>query len=349
MTSTRKDGAVITCFANIEAEKINWLWPGFIAFGKLSIIAGDPGLGKSLIALDLCSRTSKGYQLPADKFICPMGDVLILSNEDGPGDTIRPRLDRMKADVNRIHHLSMIKTNLYNGASSSRMFSLKRDRIELEKHIEEHPETKLIIIDPISAYCDGADTNNNPQVRALLQPLSEFAAKHKVAVLCITHLNKGEQQNALNRLSGSIAFGAVARIVLLVAKDPKDESRRLVLQAKNNLGKDDLGLAYSIKIQDEIPIVEWENEYITITAKSIFSAQTYVKNSEEQEAIEWLKITLAPGKIESSIIQSMGNAEGFTIATLRRAKSKLHIASVKDGFGEDGKWFWELPKALNNP
>lgn len=259
-------GAVITCMSEIAPENINWLWPGFIALGKVSMLMGDPSVGKTMLTLDMAARITNGSPWPIDNSCPPIGDVLLVSNEDDPADTLRPRLDATKANVARVHHLSMINTK--KGANvKGRLFSLKDDIEELGKFLTSRPECKLIIIDPITAYLGGSDGHNNADVRSLLTPLAVLARTYRVAILCITHLNKGEHRNALNRMSGSIAFGALARFVFVVVKDQENPDRRLVLQAKNNIAEDVKGMAFTIKNIDGLPSIIWEDKYIAISLR----------------------------------------------------------------------------------
>ena len=276
--------------------------------------------------------------------------MLLLSNEDSPADTIRPRLDAAGANAKRVHWLSMIhERGKVNAGTKMRMFSLARDIQELEKFFVKHPECRLVIIDPISAYLGGSDGHNNAEVRALLAPLAELGRIYNVAIVGIMHLNKSEHRNSLNRMSGSAAFGAVARIVLVVVKDKDNPSRRLMLQAKNNLGEDTKGLAYALKIVNQIPIIEWENQYVTLTAESVFSDDDKNNVSEVNDAIAWLTEVLSEKRMPSDELISLAKLEGFSVATLRRAKKRVGVAPVREGFGKDGVWWCELSNMLNNP
>jgi putative DNA primase/helicase len=340
-------GLVVTSLSSIQPEEISWLWPGFIALGKLSLIAGDPGLGKSFITLDIAARVTTGKPWPVDGGLPPTGDVILLSCEDDPADTIRPRLDAAGANVKRIHHISMIREKNHDGSEiESRAFSLKRDINELGKCLEKFPDCKLVVIDPITAYSDGVDTHKNADVRSLLAPLADLARRYKVAILCVTHLSKSNQANVLNRVSGSVAFGAAARFVFAVTKDQNDSSRRLVLQAKNNLGKDSKGLAYSLREVEQTAIVEWENQYLTISAEEAFSGIKNEKTSAKEDAMAWLQETLANGVLQATEILSLAKAEGFSEATLRRAKKEMNISVRKLGFSKDSKFYWELPMMI---
>lgn len=338
-------GAIITCLSDIQPEAISWLWSGFIALGKLSMVMGLPSAGKTMLSLDIAARVSNGLRWPIDGDLCPKGDVLLLSNEDGIADTVRPRLDAANADVKRIHHLSMI--NVKGGSRvKERLFSLSQDIHELEKFLSVYPECKLIIIDPISAYLGGSDGYNNAEVRSLLAPLSMLASKYNVAILCVTHPSKAEHLNVLNRMSGSIAFGAVARSVLVVAKDQNNPKRRLVLQAKNNIADDVRGLAFTISDINGSPAIEWESKYLAMSVESAFMPASENDTSEMDDAVEWLKRILSGGRMKSTEIFASAKNEGLSAATVRRAQKKIGIVHRKEGFGGETHWYCDLPSKM---
>jgi putative DNA primase/helicase len=340
-------GAVITCLSNIQPEAVDWLWLGLIALGKLSIIMGAPSTGKTLLSLYIAARVSSGLSWPIDNNVCPKGSVLLLSNEDGIADTVRPRLDAANADVTHIHHLSMINFKSGSGIRE-RLFSLSHDIHELERFLQLHSECKLIIIDPITAYLGGSDGYNNSEVRGLLAPLSMLASKYNVAILCITHPSKAERVNALDRMSGSIAFGAVARSVLLVVKDKNNPKRRLVLQAKNNLAEDVRGLAFTVCEVDGSPAIEWESEYLTMSIESAFMSTPIPESnaSEVHDAVEWLIRILKDGRMKSTEIFALAKDEGRSAATVRRAKKKVGVVHCKEGFDEETHWYCALPPKM---
>jgi hypothetical protein len=340
-----RTNAEIKRMSEIEPEEIEWLWPGFIALGKISMIMGDPSLGKSLVTLDMAARVTRGLSWPVDNTDSPMGEVLLLSNEDDPADTIRPRLDAAGADVNRVHLLWMIHEE-YDSGIGKRFFSLCRDIDQLDKFLTRNPECLLVIIDPISSYLAGVDTSDTIEVRSVLAPLAELARVHNVAIVCVTHLNKSEHRTSLNRMSGSVSFGALARFVFVVVKDSDNPARRLMLQAKNNLAEDIRGLAYSVNAINGFPTVAWENKYVTVSAEEAFSCQNKHKRSDLADAIEWLKEALAAGRMRSIDLSELAKEEGFSVATIRRAKKQIKVIPYKEGYNGETCWWCELPKVL---
>jgi RecA-family ATPase len=203
--------------ADAEPQPVEWLWPDRIAIGKVTTIAGDPGLGKSFLTLWLASLLSRGGAFP-DRPGEPIepGETILLSAEDDVNDTIRPRLDVAGADVSRVFALTTGAT----ADGSFAPFDLTTDIPGLEEILGQKPDVRLLVIDPVSAYLGETDENKNGQIRGLMTPLSDLASRHRIAVVLVTHMNKATGLKAIYRATGSLAFVAAARTVWLVAKDP---------------------------------------------------------------------------------------------------------------------------------
>jgi hypothetical protein len=259
----RSAEAVMTCLADVQPEPISWLWPKRIARGKLTLLVGDPGLGKSFVTCAISATVTIGGQWPdLVGECCDAGQVVMLSAEDGLADTIRPRLDAAGADCRRVHALTTIRTR--NG--KLRPFRLSDGLPLLEEALDRLADVRLVVIDPVSAYLgSGADEHKNAEVRTLLTPLNELATRRNVAVVMVTHLNKGSgTTKAIYRATGSLAFVAAARQAWLFCKDNQetkkgaepDPFRRLILPAKSNIVAEPMGLAY--RLVDGA--VQWEAE-----------------------------------------------------------------------------------------
>ena len=335
-------------FSNIPHQSINWLWPGRIARGKVSIIAGNPGLGKSQLTASLAAIVTTGGIWPVDNISCQPGSVILLSAEDDPGDTIGPRLKAAGADLTKVRFLKCVQTKNKQGKRLEKLFSLKTDIANLDKFLEEIQNVALLIIDPITAYLGETDSYKNAEVRALLSPLSELAAKHNLAVLAISHLNKAAGQDPLMRVSGSLAFVAAARAAFLVAQDPNDDNRRLLLPMKNNIGNDKTGLAFSIEsyvLENDIQTsrIVWESEAVEVKAHEIMKPQDDPEETSAlKEAIDFLKDELAYFPKTVSKLKKESNDYGLSWRTTLRAKTALKIVTNKSGM--DGGWIWSLPK-----
>jgi AAA domain len=223
-------------------EPVRWLWEQRISLGKLCLVAGEPGLAKSQVTLWLASAVTTGDELPSGG-AAPWGSVVILSAEDAPEDTIIPRLKAVGADLNRIS-ISMVRETR-DGVSAQRSFDLQLDLPALEKEITKLADVKLIVIDPIASYMGKrVDSHKNAEVRAVLEPVATFAARHKVAVLGVTSARARDRLRSTS--SSARSPSSRPRSAFVVTMDPESEAedRRLFLPVKNNLAKLGHGLAW---------------------------------------------------------------------------------------------------------
>ncbi len=344
---------VLVCLADVEPEQVQWLWPKRIPLGKLTLLVGDPNLGKSLITLDMAARVSMGRGWPdAVSTEDSHGGVVLLTAEDDLADTVRPRLDAAGAEVSRIRALESVKRrNVETGDARQTPFNLKADLPALEEAVRSTPQCRLVVIDPISAYLSGTDSHKNTDMRGVLAPLAELAARHKVAVVCVTHLRKGDGP-AMYRTMGSLAFVAAARsayVVMPDRDDPQDE-RRLMLPLKNNLASDRTGLAYALHCPPDgggLPVLRWEPDPITVTVEEVLGhtgAREDGRGAQRLEAMAWLKEALKGGPAKARDLVSHAKAEGISDRTLHRAKQSLGIRACRKGYGPGGTWVWELPE-----
>jgi len=333
--------------SSVNPRSIDWLWPGYIALGKLTLIAGDPGLGKSILSAALASHVSNGKPWPVDNSKCPQGSIVMASAEDDAEDTIRPRLDAAGADVEKVHLIDSIHEPDYDGKMIRRAFSIKTDIEALCNVVIAKPDCKLVTIDPISAYLGGTDSHNNSDIRSLLMPLADLAQKQRVAIVAITHLNKGTS-NAMYRAMGSLAFVAAARAAFAVTKDKDDTKRRLFLPIKNNLGNDQDGFAYSIQTgENDAPFIVWENENISISADEALSTMSEEDSSSLGDAKHFLLTELEKGTVKVKDLQKSAKESGIAWRTIERAKSRLGIKANKRRF--DGYWEWSKTMSAKTP
>jgi hypothetical protein len=338
--------------SDIQAKPVSWLWPGRIARGKLTIIAGDPGLGKSQITASIAAVVTTGGIWPVDRQGCQPGDILFLSGEDDPADTLRPRLEAAGADLRRVYFVGGVTTAYTgDGNPAHRGFSLKADVQALDSKLGELGDVAAVVIDPITAYLGNTDSHKNADVRALLTPLSELAARHNTAIIGVSHLTKQEGPQPLMRVTGSLAFVAAARAAYLVAAD-KEKTRRLFLPLKNNLGPDATGLAFSIQ-GATVPstagplatsLVVWEPEPVSITANEAMQADMPARTSAVDKAQDWLQQTLADGPVAVEEVLEMAEADGIAEKTLRRASNAMGVHKTKSSMA--GGWMWSLPPKM---
>ena len=327
--------------ATIEPEPIRWLWPQRIARGKLTVIAGDPKVGKSLITADLTARITAGAAWPDNAGNAPIGNVIFASAEDDPADTIRPRIEAAGGDVSRVFIVDSVTDLDRDGEPFERTFNLKKDAARLASEIEIIGDVAAVIIDPVTAYLGGADSHNNAEIRELLAPLAKIAGEHRTAVIAVSHLNKGSGTNALYRVSGSLAFTAAARACWLVTKDQENEDRRLMIPAGNNIGPDVGGMAYTINAKETsigpVAILKWEPDAIDIDAAEALTPDSE-ERTERNEAADWLAELLRSGPMKAGDIRKKSNAEGFSWRTVQRARKRAGVVSERSGFGAGTRW-----------
>jgi len=341
-TPEPRAGALLRCFSDIAPKQLRWLWPGRIPLGKLTLLIGDPGLGKSLLTADIASRVTRGASFP-DGARCEPGTVIFLSAEDDAADTIRPRLDSAGADVSRVHTLEAVRVQLPNGSLAEKTFNLETDVAALEAALRENPEVRLIVIDPISAYLGGVDSHSNAEVRGVLAGLAKLAAQHSVAVISVTHLRKSAGA-AVYRATASIAFTAAARAVWAVAPDPEDADRRLLLAVKQNLSANVGGLAFHVETSGAAPRLAWESGAVTLEVNDVLgNVEVQQDHNERREAKAWLQNLLADGPVVVKNIEQDAKAAGLSWMTVRRAKEALGVVTSKSGY--QGKWVWRLGDA----
>jgi putative DNA primase/helicase len=332
--------------ADIKPEPISWIWKGWIAKGKLHILAGAPGTGKTTIALALAATITCGGRFP-DFTPADAGDVLIWSGEDDPKDTLVPRLIACGADVSRVHFIHGV--NDFDGRRSfdpAYDIQLLRDKI-----LEMRVPIKLVIIDPIVSAVAG-DSHKNAEVRRDLQGIVDLAQHRNCAVVGISHFSKGTAgQNPIERVTGSLAFGALSRVVFAAAKlEENGVGGRIFKRAKSNIGPDSGGFHYKLKQ------VELDDHPGVFTSQLLWgdavdgTARELLEMAEDNgrtsnaldDAIEFLKVELCNGPVSSKEMIKRANDAGHSIATIRRAKHKLGIESVKDSY--QGEWLWSLTK-----
>jgi len=236
----------LTCASSIKPEPIRWLWRNWLARGKMHIVAGQPGVGKIMLAMKVAATVSAGGRWP-DGGVAEKGNVVIWSGEDDPADTLVPRLEASGADLSRIFFAGELTCG-----KERRPFDPAKDIPALQAAIAAAGGASLIVVDPIVS-ATSADSHKNSETRRGLQPLVDMATELDAALLGITHFTKGsEGRSPIDRVTGSVAFGALARVVMVAARQQGDDdgnpSQRMLMRAKSNIGPDEGGFEYDLQL-----------------------------------------------------------------------------------------------------
>ena len=335
--------AVVRRLADVQPEAVMWLWPGWLPRGKLALLDGDPGLGKSLITLDLAARVTTGAPMPDGTGGGEPAGVVILTAEDDLSDTVRPRLDAAGADVSKIAALTAVRRTTDGGGEVLDTPTLLD--LEALRQAIAFVSAALVIIDPLMAYLPGqVDSHRDQDVRRVLAPLAALAAETNAAVLVVRHLSKTTVGNPLYRGGGSIGIMGAARAGLIVGKDPEDPTgeQRVLAVTKCNLAAPPPGLAYRLAADGPVR-VEWLGQ-TALTAAALLAAPP---GGEERTALAdaeaFLRAFLADGPVEAKTIQARAREAGIAEPTLRRAKARVGVEAFLTGFGAAGRWHWRLP------
>ena len=306
--------------ADVELRQLSPLWPGVLFKRKVALVAGEPGLGKSLFSCDVAARLSRAKNWPGGEApVIGPAAVIMLSGEDDAEDTIIPRLIAAGADLLKVHIISDVVES-----REGELCALSIDGHMKSIHAEMlKQKAALLIIDPISAFLAERDSHRDSSVRALLNKIRQFAVEGNYAVLLISHFNKpGEKvSSAVHRVMGSLGFVAAARSVYAVVKDPGDPDKKLLLPIKNNLGPDTDGFRFRIKVDHKRKIVprpvrlQWDKEVIEETmidevlAKP--SPRKEATKAKEKKAREWLRTAFKPGdEMLSTEFHKIGKQKG---------------------------------------
>jgi putative DNA primase/helicase len=338
-------GIVRLRLSDIAPEKIEWLWNNRLAVGKLHLFAGDSDLGKSNTSRDIAARVSTGVEWPDGRAGCAPGNVLIFTAEDGLADTVRPSCEALGADLDRIDVIPVVRTPSRDGELVERGFNLTTDIPQLARALEESSNVKLVILDPVSSYLGGTDSYKNSDMRGILAPVSSLAEKYRVAIIMITHLNKGSG-SAKQRITGSIAFEAASRVAYVFTRDPEDKSVRLFMPLKNNLGPEDKGLKYSLEHNGVGVVVNWKGDTDLKPDEVMAQERGDTKQddvSKVAQACDLIREMCANGPVLSDDIDARGKELGISGRTIYRArKDILKCRAKKTGYGPDSKWWMSL-------
>lgn len=342
-----KKGLVITSADQIIAERVDWLVEDCLPLGMIGVIGGNPGLGKSQIAINLAALATSGAGSPLKNGFAPIGSVIILANEDDAARTIRPRLEAAGAVLNKVH----IVQGIAKEGKELEPFQLDQDVALLRQCAEKLGDVRLIIIDPPNAYIGGkTDTYKDSDVRKMLAPLQTLAHDSGALVLLVVHLNKRSDGGAHQRFNGTGAWVAVSRVAYLVAEDEIDHTRHM-LPVKNNLGNDKYGFIYEIKEKIlEANGEEIKTSHIAWIDKSYRSANELLTPARKtqskavDEAKNFLEEELSGCTEPVNDIKNAAKNAGISWSSIRRARDDMFI-TVKKGAEA---WEWTLVQSSSD-
>jgi putative DNA primase/helicase len=337
--SAMVEGLQAVPFSAIKREPISWLWEQRIPLGMVTLIIGDPGLGKSLFTNMLAAQTSSE------------ASVLLATAEDSLGATVRPRLEAAGADLSKVCALRLRREGIEEG------LALPDDVAELDARVTENG-AQLVVVDPLMAHLpESVNSWRDQSVRRALAPLARMAAERSCAVVVVAHLNKARGGDPLYRAGGSVGIPAAARSALLLARDPEDPEsergvRRILAHIKCNVGPQ----AESITCAVEPTILPGDEQIQTarlkitgtsaVSGAELLSSLQGEEKTERDEAREFLGDELTPGPRPVKELRAAANEAGLSWRTVERAKAPMGIKAERESAGSDGsgRWLWRLPQ-----
>lgn len=328
--SIKEKNYKVISFKEIKAKPINWLFQDFLAYGKITMVQGDPGSGKTSLALKLASEFSNGITPYGEKLKKPIKTLLLLSEDDWE-DTIRPKLNKMGARVGNVLSFKLDRENDFTPLTDERIEEIIKDE-----------KIGLLIVDPIQAFLpDNVDMNKMSDVRPVMSHLINMANRNHCAVLILQHLNKNVQVKNVYRGSGSLDFNASARIVLTIMKPLKEVSKsisrnlRYAQITKSNIGHDNQCLFFRL---DDDKVIDWVmKEELSEHELMLFQPNTAI--SKKEEVMNFLKKKLAEGELPAGdLIKQITQELGVSIDTVNIVKRSIGVKSTKRG----ANWYWYI-------
>lgn len=322
----KTDHTDLVCLADVEARPVDWLWEPLIPLRMLSMISGDPGAGKSFVALAVAADLSRGKL--RDGRTVEAASTLYLTVENPTAEVMRPRFDSLGGDPSFLH--------VYSGpASLADIETLEAAIVQIK--------ARLIIVDPLQSYLGAnVDLHRSNETRPVMDGLARLVEKHNCAVLLLRHLSKQSGGKAIHRGLGSIDLTGAVRSEMLAGSPPDEPETRALVHIKSNVGRMGNTLGYSIDGQGRFA---WTGES-ALTAADLLAAPAGPVEGKLAEAIEWLRSQLSAGSVEEKRIRELAEKVDISKATLRRAKNALRVTSRKGGMS--GPWMWSLSEGAQD-
>jgi len=325
--------------SQVTTQAVAWLWPGRLALGKLAMLDADPGMGKSILTLELCARMSTGRPFP-DGSPCPSpASSLLLNAEDGEQDTVLPRLRSLGADLDRVFLLA------HEDPKSGMPLRLPTQVDVLEKNVAR-TQARLVVIDPVVAFlATSVQTSNDQSVRQALCPLAQLATRQQCVILMVRHLNKLGGTRSLYRGGGSIGFVGACRSVWLLARDLHVPRHRVLAQVKNNLAAPQPSLVFSLpETGAAAPALTWHGSCEATADELLGGALASAGlTGPRNRAKDFLAGFLEDGPRTSREVWEEAEAQDICERTLRRARGDLEIRSHRIWVNGKIVSYWLLP------
>jgi hypothetical protein len=355
-----------TRLSRVSVEPVHWLWPNRIPFGAVTLLAGEPDAGKTSIVVDMIARSTTGRDWPNDEGKAKHGSWIYFTTENDQVRTIKPRLSAAGGDVNLLTVVKGIEVNQRRKSKEQRGVDLMQDIAELETMIAEgttDSDTIGIVFDPLSENL-GPTVNSwkDSDVRRVLGPLVALAERRQVAIVGVMHPGKAEATTLLNKILGSVAFGATARTVLYLARDTeasdKGQEQFIFTVAKNNLGRKPTSLAYELPVTrieatagddpnkvaqiGEMVFVRWLGATDRTAGDMVFPKEPDSgRAADHRDAVAWLMMRLGTDRVPVKVVEEDARAAGIKRAAFRFACEALNVRRERDSFG--GAYLMSLP------
>ena len=313
-------------------------WRGYIPYGKLTVLGGDPGLGKSWATLDLGARVTVGAETPDGHERIDVCAVVLLTAEDGLADTVRPRIDAQGGNAK----LVSVVEGVVDADGHEHHPSLLKDIEQLEAVVVS-TRARLVIVDPLNAYTGNTNGYVDTQIRQVLTPLSKMAERTGAAVLLVMHLNQDTTLPVLYRIQGTIGYVGAVRSVLVIARDTQDPEKRVMALVKSNLTQS--MPAFGFTIAGDPPVLSWLGEVDTDITE-LLAAGPAGNVSKRDEATAFLKSCLSLGPVPAHDVLSLAATANISEKTLRRAAEVVGVKKThagEPGQQGGGHWLWQLP------
>ncbi len=307
--------------SGVETKEVDWLWYPYIPYGKVTVVQGDPGEGKTTFVLSLLALLTKGEPLLEEEQGAEPVNVIYQTAEDGLGDTIKPRLEQAGADLDKVFVIN----------ESEESLSMTDERI---MQAVEKTSAKVVVLDPIQAYLGaGVDMHRANEIRPIFSRLSFLAEKTGCAIILIGHLNKSGGSKSAYRGIGSIDIGAAVRSVLVIGRDKEEKTLRIVAHSKSNLAPEGQSIAFELNPETGF---QWRG-YCETTVDDLLSGKGSTINKTTQ-AENLLKEILAETDLTFEEVKKYADEIGVSHRTLMTAKKNIGVDSTRKG----SKWYWSF-------